>query len=213
MSNESSVPIHVRKRWDIFIKVLRETGSIAAACAMASPHLTGKPDKTDPSRLSRPGYSTFLTWAKRYPELAAEFEEAKFHALGMIEKAIAERSMTPERVPVFSRGVLVGERIVWRDANHLLLRRAARLDPSAWAQRTQADVRVEHAINPHNDGFTVALSAHDVMLLPPEERAHFVRLLGLIRDRKESKHELIDAEPSRPALDSGKADEGRTSGQ
>lgn len=215
IQHPDSVPPHVRKRWAVFIKVFRETGSVAAACAAASPHLDSKPDAHDPTRAPRPGYRTFLDWMRRYPELAAEFEEAKFHALGLVEKAIAERSMTPERVPVFSRGVLVGERIVWRDANALLLRRAARLDPDAWATRTQSDVRVEHANTP-GSGFTVALTAEDVLLLPPEKRSLFVEMLSLIRDRKEGIHapaQLIDSEPvkPRPPLLSGGADEGSDS--
>ncbi len=198
-----SVPPHIRKRWDVFRKVFRETGSIAAACAAASPHLDQPKDATH-----GPGYRTILGWIKRYPEIAAEHEEDRFHALGNVEKALAERSMTPERVPVFSRGQLMGWREVWRDANALLLRRAARLDPNAWAQRTQADVRVEHSVTP-SDGFTVALTAADVLLLPPEKRALFVELLSQIRDRKEERNarEVIDAQPVRPALRAGGADE------
>jgi hypothetical protein len=218
MSNEplSTVPSHVRKRWDLFIKVFRETGSVAAGCAAASPHLDSKPDAHDPTRAPRPGYRTFLEWSKRYPELAAEFEEAKVHALGLVEKAIAERSMTPERVPVFSRGVLVGERIVWRDANALLLRRAARLSPEDWATRTQSDVRVEHANAPGGQ-FAVTLEASDVMLLPPAQRALFVELLTQIRDRKEGINatpQLIDSEPAkpRPALIAGGGNEAPDAG-
>lgn len=195
-----SVPPHIRARWNVFVKVFRDTGSVAAACAAASPHLTPKGDAHDPTRAPRPGYRTFLEWTKRYPELAAEFEEAKVHALGLVEKAIAERSMTPERVPVFSRGVLVGERVVWRDANALLLRRAARLAPEDWAQRTQSDVRVEHSNTP-SSGFTVELSASDVLLLPPGQREVFVELLTQIRNRKEGLN-VIDSQPARPALGS-----------
>lgn len=210
-----SVPPHIRARWNVFVKVFRETGSVAAACAAASPHLDSKPDAHDPTRAPRPGYRTFLEWTKRFPELASEFEEAKVHALGLIEKAIAERSMTPERVPVFSRGVLVGERVVWRDANALLLRRAARLAPEDWATRTQSDVRVEHANAPGN-GFTVELTASDVLLLPPAQRSLFVEMLSLIRDRKEEingPREVIDAQPvkPRPALGAGGANDGRDS--
>lgn len=200
----TTVPPHVRKRWGVFRRVFRETGSVAAACAAASPHL-GQPADSGHG----PAYRTFNGWINRYPEIAAEYEEDRYHALGRVEQALAERSMTPERVPVFSNGKLMGWREVWRDANALLLRRAARLDPAAWAQRTQADVRVEHSLDP-SEGFTVALRAEDVLLLPPEKRSLFVELLSQIRDRKEAIHarELIDAEPAtRPALLSGGPDE------
>lgn len=198
------IPPHIRRRWDVFIKVFRDTGSVAAACAAASPHL---PQPKDPGH--GPGYRTFIDWMRRFPSLAAEFEEAKFHALGLVEKAIAERSMTPERVPVFSRGVLVGERIVWRDANALLLRRAARLDPNAWAPKQQSDVRIEHTNAPGE--FAVALTPEDVLLLPPEQRMQFVEMLTEIRNRKEKQRELIDTQPvtvSRPALSAGAANGG-----
>jgi len=196
------IPPHIRRRWDVFIKVFRETGSVAAACAAASPHLDKPKDAGH-----GPGYRTFLDWMRRFPSLAAELEQAKFHALGLVERAIAERSMTPERVPVFSRGVLVGERIVWRDANALLLRRAARLDPDAWAARTQSDVRVEHSNGPES-GFAVALTPEDVLLLPPDRRMAFVEMLTEIRNRKEKQRELIEAGPvSRPALVAGGGNE------
>lgn len=207
----SSVPAHIRKRWDVFREVFRATGSIAAACAAASPHLDQPADPTH-----GPGYRTILGWIKRYPEIAAEHEEDRFHALGNVEKALAERSMTPERVPVFSRGQLMGWREVWRDANALLLRRAARLDPASWAQRTQSDVRVEHSVSPGDNGFTVALTAADVLLLPPEKRAVFVELLSQIRDRKEAFHarEVIDAQPAtRPALGAAPGNDGSDSGE
>lgn len=209
-SEPDPIPPHIRRRWEVFIKVFRETGSVAAACAAASPHLDSKPDPHDPTRAPRPGYRTFVDWMRRFPSLAAEFEEAKFHALGLVEAAIAQRSMTPERVPVFSRGVLVGERIVWRDANALLLRRAARLDPDAWATRTQSDVRVEHSNGPES-GFAVALTPEDVLLLPPDRRMAFVEMLTEIRNRKEKQRELIENGPvtvSRPALRAGEGDGG-----
>ncbi|MCC7389393.1 MAG: hypothetical protein IT431_11555 [Phycisphaerales bacterium] len=195
------IPPHVRRRWDVFIKVFRDTGSVAAACAAASPHLDKPKDAGH-----GPGYRTFLDWMRKFPSLAEEFEQAKFHALGLVEKAIAERSMTPERVPVFSRGVLVGERIVWRDANALLLRRAARLDPNAWAPKQQSDVRIEHTNAP--EPFSVALTPEDVLLLPPERRMLFIEMLSEIRNHKEKQRELIDSEPTtRPALLSGGGNE------
>lgn len=201
---QDTVPADVRRRWNAFREVFRASGSFAAACNAAFPHLDPSIPRAD---FHGPGASTVHRWLRRYPELAQEYQADKLAALGAVEAELARRSMLCERVPVFSRGQLMGYREVWRDANALLLRRAARLDPESWATRTQADVRVEHSA-PTNDPFSVALLAEDVLLLPPERRMLFIELLTEIRNRKEQTRELIDSEPTtRPALLSGSQDE------
>lgn len=202
-----SVPADIRRRWNAFREVFRASGSFAAACNAAFPHLDPSIPRAD---YHGPGASTVHRWLRRYPELAAEYAEDRMAALGNVEAELARRSMLCERVPVFSRGQLVGWRESWRDANSLLLRRAARLDPDAWAARTQADVRVEHANQP-TSGFAVTLQPEDVLLLPPSQRALLVELLTQIRDRKEGTNatrELIDAEPARPALGTAPGNDG-----
>ena len=65
-------------RKDVFLSVLGETGSRAAAAAAASPH-------TDGGNGQRPGYETFRDLWKRDPEFALAVEQAEAKALGRVE--------------------------------------------------------------------------------------------------------------------------------
>ena len=58
-------------RKEIFLRVLGETGSRAAAAAAASPH-------TDGGKGLRPGYETFRDLCKRDPEFALAVEQTRW---------------------------------------------------------------------------------------------------------------------------------------
>lgn len=168
-----------RRRQQVFLQVLRETGSVSGAAAAATPHSDGAKD-------GRPGYRSFLDLMKRDPEFAREVEEAKNHALGLVEKTIADRAFNPEQVPIFSRGELVGYKEERRDANQLLLRLAERLDPESWSPKKQIKGEVEHK---HLHGHLV-LQLEQLDVLSLDERGQLLSLLDLIEERTREPDQL-----------------------
>ena len=167
------------RRREVFLETLRRTGSVSAASAAATPH-------SDGGKENRAGYRTFLDEIKRRPEFAQQVEEAKQHALGLVEETIARRAMTPEKTPIFQKGELVGYRESYRDANQLLLRLAERLSPEAWASKKHIKGEVEHR-HEHRVGIVMfRVEAEDVMLLDDEsERELLIELLSKINKLKE----------------------------
>ena len=151
---------------------------MAAACSACTPHSDNKE--------GRPGHRTIIDAIRRDPEFASQVEEAKQHALGLVEETIARRAMTPEKTPIFQKGELVGYRESYRDANQLLLRLAERLSPEAWASKKHIKGEVEHR-HDHRVGILMfRVEAEDVMLLDDEsERELLIELLSKINKLKE----------------------------
>lgn len=183
------------ERRQIFLEVLRQTGSMAAACSACTPHSSNKE--------GRPGHRTIIDAIRRDPEFAQAVEEAKQHALGLVEEAIAQRSMTPERVPIFAKGEIVGWKESWRDANALLLKRATVLDPDRWTERRRIDGEIKH----HHAVAAVVLTPQDILMLPKDQREQFIAALELIAERsqKEARHDGRPTLPPAEAADGGHA--------
>lgn len=159
------------KRKEVFLKVLAETGSVAAAASAATPW----------SRNKMGGYATFRDAARRDPEFDLAWKRAEEEALAKVETEIMRRAMTPSRRPVFSKGQLVAYTDEYD--NRLLVTLARRLNPAAWTekQRIEHQGSVEHT---HHHG-VILLSASDVMLLSGEHRESLVHLLELVAQAKE----------------------------
>ena len=105
-------------RKDVFLSVLGETGSRAAAAAAASPH-------TDGGKGLRPGYETFRDLCKRDPEFALAVEQAEAKALGRVEAEIVNRAFTLDERPIFDlRGNRIGTQTSSNASNQMLLRLA-----------------------------------------------------------------------------------------
>lgn len=106
-------------RKEIFLRVLSETGSRAAA----SPH-------TDGGNGQRPGYETFRDLWKRDPEFALAVQQAEAKALGRVEAEIVNRTFTLDERPIFDRqGKRIGTQKSSNAANQMLLSLAERLAP------------------------------------------------------------------------------------
>lgn len=159
------------ERKEVFLEVLRRTGSVCHAASSASPHCGG----------DRPGYSGFRDLARKDPEFARAVSEAKAEALGQIEAAIAKRAVEGWERPIFQRGQLVGTERCY-DTN-LMLRYASRLDP-AWSEKRQLEVegKVEH----NYGGVMLSISPDDVLKLEPAEQTQLVALIEKIGKLKGS---------------------------
>jgi hypothetical protein len=154
------------ERKETFLRVLAETGSVAAACQAASPHAEGP----------RACKSTFFELRRRSPEFAAAWDEAIHAALGVVESEIMRRAMHPATSPVTDRqGNVIGTKEDRWPADRLLLRIASRLDPQAWAERKREDHVISGSIAHH----AYTLDASLVARLPRERQ---ILLLDLIQE-------------------------------
>ena len=174
-------------RKEIFLRVLSETGSRAAAAAAASPHPDG-------GNGQRPGYETFRDLWKRDPEFALAVEQAEAKALGRVEAEIVNRAFTLDERPIFDRqGKRIGTQKSSNAANQMLLRLAERLAPETWARRSKTEVQ-GHLV--HHEGASVSIAVlepTDVLLLAEDEQDQLLELIGKIEQRKS---EVIDVKPS-----------------
>ena len=175
-------------RKEIFLRVLGETGSRAAAAAAASPH-------TDGGKGLRPGYETFRDLWKRDPEFALAVEQAEAKALGRVEAEIVNRAFTLDERPIFDRqGKRIGTQKSSNASNQMLLRLAERLAPETWARRSKTEVQ-GHLV--HHEGASVSIAVlepTDVLLLAEDEQDQLLELIGKIEQRKS---EVIDVQPER----------------
>jgi hypothetical protein len=181
-------------RKNIFIRVLKETGSRAAAAAAASPH-------TDGGQGGRPGFETFRDLRKRDPEFALAVERAETEALGRVEAEIVKRAFTLDERPIFDRaGNKIGVQKDSRPANQMLMRLAEKLSPETWARRSKTEIegRLVHQ-NIASTSIAV-LEPADVLLLSEGEQDQLLDLIGKIEQRK-TNPEAIDVQSSRvPAI-------------
>ena len=182
-------------RKEIFLRVLGETGSRAAAAAAASPH-------TDGGNGQRPGYETFRDLWKRDPEFALAVEQAEAKALGRVEAEIVNRAFTLDERPIFDRqGKRIGTQKSSNASNQMLLRLAERLAPETWARRSKTELQ-GHLV--HHEGASVSIAVlepTDVLLLTEDELDQLLELIGKIEQRKS---EVIDVQPER--LSAGRSD-------
>lgn len=172
------------ERKAIYLKVLRETGSTQAAAAAATPH-------SDGGKGGRPGYESFRDEIRRDPEFAQQVQAAKDEAIGRVEAEIAKRAFSPTKRPIVQNGEIVAEEVSYRDANHLLLRLAARLNPDAWAERRKLDGTVTHHHDHEVRGLVITLKPEHLLMLPTEMRGPFIDALELI-DAKVNGKETTD---------------------
>ena len=197
MSNDTQVTRRptqriTEERKQVFLKVLAETGSRAAAARAASPHLDG-------GEGDRPGYESFRDLWKRDPEFALSVQRAESEALGKVEAEIAKRAFTLDERPIFGKdGRLLGTQKDSRPANQMLLRLAERLAPQTWAQRKhhEIDGKVSHE---HQHSMVVAqLEPADILMLAPDEQTELLRLVQKIADRKSETGDAKGAIDVRP---------------
>jgi hypothetical protein len=181
-------------RRDVFIRVLRETGSRAAAATAASPH-------TDGGKGGRPGYETFRDLRKRDPEFALAVERAETEALGRVEAEIVNRAFTLDERPIFDRaGQKIGTQKDSRSANQMLLRLAEKLAPETWARRNKTEVEGRLVHQTVASTSIAVLEPADVLLLSEVEQDQLLDLIGKIEQRK-TNPEAIDVQSSRvPAI-------------
>ena len=173
------------RRKEVYLEVLRKTGSKAAAAAAASPH-------ADPNA-RRPGFASFRDLIRKDPEFAEQVADAKQFALGLVERTIAERALTPERRPIFVKGELVDWVEDRRSADKLLLAVARRLDPGAWSEKSE--VKVDGQVR-HEHAHMFALEARHVLLLDDGDRETLVALLGKMGDKLEETNDGRRALPA-----------------
>lgn len=178
------------KRKRLFLKVLRETGSMSAAASAASP-----------SAKTRTGaLSSFRTAMKLDPHFAQEVADAKEEALGRVETLVMERAITPDERPVFSRGELVAWAKDHRGANQMLLRVLEALAPEKWAPKKNisGDIAHTHDHRSAGDQAMFVLEPRHVLLLDEQEQELLLALLGRVRDRLQLQEGPHDA--GRPDL-------------
>lgn len=170
-------------RKDVFLSVLGETGSRAAAAAAASPH-------TDGGKGLRPGYETFRDLCKRDPEFALAVEQAEAKALGRVEAEIVNRAFTLDERPIFDRqGNRIGTQTSSNASNQMLLRLAERLAPDVWARRSRTELE-GHIV--HHGAAVAVLEPQDVLLLAEDDQELLLQLISRIEQRK---GDVIDVKP------------------
>lgn len=161
------------ERKAVFLERLAATGSTVAAAEAATPWATG----------GRGGVQSFYDERARDVEFADAWKRAEAAALAAVESEITRRAFEPERRPVFSKGVLVGQHETYD--NRLLLSLARRLNPEAWSERKQLEVSGQVDHNHRHGHVVVSLEARDVLLLPEADRPAFMALLEKIATAKE----------------------------
>jgi hypothetical protein len=176
------------REFNIACEVYAKTGSKSAAILAIAGGAT--------DRAGRPSRRRTLDDALRAnPEWAARWEEARTLALGRVEQAIAEAAFTVDERPIFdSKGNLLGVQRDSRPRNQMLQFLARKLDPDSWSEKRQLQMSgtVEHKHGP-SEGFGLYLTPHDVLLLEDEDRAKFLELITIIRNRR-----TPDSNPENP---------------
>lgn len=197
--------VALEKRKEIFLRVLAETGSVAAATTAATPGAQPRGNRAPG------GSSTFYQLRQRDPRFAEAWERAIATALGKVETEVMRRAMTPTRRPVFSKGELVATTEEYD--NRLLVALARRLDPEGWGERSTVEHRGEvvHRLAPG----AVVLMPDDISLLPAAKRDALYELLEALvlrkqdqeRREREASRLVIEAEAEPTALPSPEADD------
>ncbi|MEM9066584.1 MAG: hypothetical protein AAGB51_13965 [Planctomycetota bacterium] len=173
------------KRRRVFLKVLAETGSVAAAARAATPHSKAKD--------GRAGRRSFEQLAERDPIFAAQVEEAKSHAIARVEEAIMERAFQPDERPIIDKeGNVVAVQTDRRNANAMLLRAAEALAPERWAPKKNISSDVRHsgqvahahlhaAVRPG----VLEIDINDLHRLPAERADLLIEIIGELREATE----------------------------
>lgn len=188
------------REFNVACEVYARTGSKHAAILSIS---GGAKDGT-----GRPSRRRTLEDALRAnPEWAARWEEARVLALGAVEQAIADAAFRIDTRPIFDKsGKLLGVQQDSRPSNDMLKFMAKKLSPE-WREtkNVHVDGTLEHKHGP-SEGCGLYLSPSDVLLLDGEDRATFIELLTVIRNRRLPENlDVIDQPDPRPVrhLDSG----------
>jgi hypothetical protein len=147
------------------------------------------------------------------PEWAARWEEARTLALGRVEEAIAAAAFRIDTRPIFGKsGQLLGVQQDSRPSNDMLKFLARKLSPE-WRDKRELQIEgsVEHKVAP-SDGFGLYLTPSDVLYLEGEDRAKFIELLTLIRNRRTPENpNVIDQPATRPVRHLASGSEGEDS--
>jgi len=143
------------------------------------------------------------------PEWAQRWADAREEALGLVEAEIAKAALTVDTRPIFDKaGRLLGTQTDSRPRNDMLKFLARKLSPE-WRDTRQLQIEgsLEHKVAPP-DGFGVFVSASDVLSLEGADRAEFVRLLSLIRERRTPENPNVIDQTPRPVrlIDSRRED-------
>lgn len=196
------------REFNLACEVYARTGSKAAAILSIAGGATDSEGRPSRRRTLEQALATNPTWAQRW-------EEARTLALGLVEAEIAKAALTVDERPIFDKaGKLLGVQRDSRPRNDMLKFLAKRLDPDAWCEKRQLQVEgsIDHKHGPA-DGFGVLVAAEDVLLLEGADRAEFIRLLSVIRDRRTPENpNVIDQPATRPVrqLDSRREDDAPT---
>lgn len=196
------------REFNVACEVYAKTGSKAAAILAIAGGATDGAGR--PSRRR-----TLEDALKANPDWAQRWEEARTLALGLVEAEIAKAALTVDERPIFDKsGRLLGVQRDSRPRNDMLKFLARKLDPDSWSEKRQLQMSgtVEHKHGPA-DGFGVLIAAEDVLLLEGDDRAEFIRLLSVIRDRRTPENRnAIDAPTVRPVrlIDSGSEGDAQT---
>ena len=156
-----------------FLAALRKTGSVLRAASIATPWAQG----------AQRGAQTFRDERIRDPEFAAAWDAALEAVLGSVEEEIVRRAMEVPKRPVWERGEVRGWVEDRAASDRLLLRLAAKLDPT-WRERTAVDQNVSVA------GAVLTIRPVDVMLLQAPDQTVLLGLLEKIADAKGQRNDV-----------------------
>ncbi|MBX3389211.1 MAG: hypothetical protein KF691_07110 [Phycisphaeraceae bacterium] len=178
------------REFNVACEVYANTGSKHAAILSIS---GGATDAT-----GRPSRRRTLEDALRAnPEWAARWEEARSLALGRVEQAIAAAAFRIDTRPIFDKsGKLLGVQQDSRPSNDMLKFMAKKLSPE-WRETKQLQIEgtIDHS-HTRADGFGLYLTPDDVLHLDGEDRAKFLELLTLIRNRRTPENPNVIDEPA-----------------
>jgi hypothetical protein len=204
-------PVYQRlteKRWQLFLKALRETGLVRVAAQAASPHLI---DPGTNAGGMYAGVATFMREIQRNPTRKAEYEAACDDGQATLERIARERLTIPDRRPVLDRmGKLVANEDRWESANRLLLRTLSKLD-SSWSDKREisGSVKHEHEFSESAGGAAYTIRLDDLALLGTSDARELMGLLAKLEDAREAAK--LPASDQQPAPDQQRALPGPTS--
>ncbi len=155
-------------RKKLFLKALAETGVVGHAARVASPHA------------KRPN-TTFYDWRREDPEFADQWDEALEEAISSAEVELRRRAVDGWEEPIFSKGELVGTKIVKSDrALELLIKRWR---PEYIERRNielNGGVTVDGQVNhehQHTHRVAPSIGLDDLEALTPDQRMLFAKMI------------------------------------
>lgn len=196
MNDESHKPTKhslTEREFNVACEVYAKTGSKNAAILAISRGAKDGEGRPSRRRTLEDALRLNPLWAQRWAD-------AREEALGLVEAEIAKAALTVDTRPIFDKaGRLLGVQQDSRPRNDMLKFLARKLSPE-WRDTRQLQIEgsIDHNVQ-RQDGFGVFVSAADVLSLEGADRAEFVRLISLIRDRRTPESpNVIDQSTARP---------------